>query len=59
MSGSLKTGQKLKTKEDFLILFNQFTNNIFEGNSEEMITQIKSFNLHDTTAKKKILKNYG
>ena len=57
MSGSLKTGQKLKTKEDFLILFNQFTNNIFEGNSEEMITQIKSFNLHDTTAKKKILKS--
>ena len=57
MSGSLKTGEKLKTKEDFLILFNEFTNNIFEGNSEEMITQIKSYNLHDTTAKKKILKN--
>lgn len=58
MSRSLKkTGERLETKEDFLKLFNQFTNNVFEPDSSEAIKEIKSFSLIPNTAKEIILEN--
>jgi hypothetical protein len=49
--------QKIKSKEEFLKVFNEFTNNIFEPDSSEIIKKIKSFSLTPNTAKETILKN--
>ena len=49
--------QKIKSKEEFLKVFNEFTNNIFEPDSSEIIKEIKSFSVTPNKAKEIILKN--